>query len=64
MVRLVDEISRQGKAIGAVEDAGGLLASAGVATDAPGVVVGTTTEVTAGVLEALAAHRAWERVAG
>ncbi len=64
VVRLVDEISRQGKAIGAVEDAGGLLASAGVATDAPGVVVGTATEVTAGVLEALAAHRAWERVAG
>ncbi|WP_430982195.1 catalase [Microbacterium lacticum] len=64
VVRLVDEISRQGKAIGAVEDAGGLLASAGVATDAPGVVVGTATEVTAGVLDALAAHRAWERVAG
>ncbi len=64
VVRLVDEISRQGKAIGAVEDAGGLLASAGVATDAPGVVVGTATEVTAGVLHALAAHRAWERVAG
>ena len=64
VVRLVDEISRQGKAIGAFEDAGGLLASAGVATDAPGVVVGTATEVTAGVLDALAAHRAWERVAG
>ena len=64
VVRLVDEISRQGKAIGAVEDAGGLLASAGVATDAPGVVVGTATEVTAGVLDALAAHRAWERVTG
>ena len=58
---LLAEAFRHAKAIGALGDGGPVLAAAGVPADAPGVVVGSPAEVTAGVSGLLASHRVWER---
>ncbi|MDN3480682.1 catalase [Arthrobacter sp. APC 3897] len=57
---LLAEAFRHAKAIGALGD-GSVLMAAGVPVDAPGVVVGTPAEATAGVSGLLASHRVWER---
>ncbi|HYP74287.1 MAG TPA: catalase, partial [Microbacterium sp.] len=59
---LVGELARHGKALGATPQGEAMLATAGVGADDPGVTVGTADAAVSGVLDALAAHRAWERI--
>ena len=61
VVKLLDEAWRHAKAIAAVDGAVDTLTAAGVPASGTGVVSGGATAVAAGVLELLAAHRAWER---
>ncbi|MGI3782934.1 MAG: catalase HPII, partial [Janthinobacterium lividum] len=61
VVKLLDEVWRHAKAIGAVDDADDVLTAAGVPIEGTGVVVGKAGAVAAGLLEFLAAHRTWER---
>ncbi len=63
VVKMLGEVWRHAKAIGAISGAEEVLAAGGVPADGTGVVVGETGTVTAGLLELLAAHRAWERFA-
>ncbi|SDC06200.1 catalase [Raineyella antarctica] len=61
MVKLVAEMFRHSKAIGAGPDATDILTAAVVPTDAPGVVVGKPAEVVKEFTELLATHRVWDR---
>ncbi|MFG2749491.1 catalase [Streptomyces xanthophaeus] len=59
---LLAEAYRHGKAIGAWNSAGELLARAGFTSQEPGIVVGADgAAVTQQVTEALSSHRAWDR---
>jgi len=61
VAKLVAEMFRHVKAIGVASDATDVLAAAGVAEDAPGVVVGEPATVVAELAGLLATHRVWER---
>ncbi|TRY17012.1 catalase [Tessaracoccus rhinocerotis] len=61
VVKLVAEMFRHCKAIGAASDAAPVLAAAGVPEDAPGVVSGEPAALVAELVELLAGHRVWER---
>ncbi|MGZ4451697.1 MAG: catalase [Nocardioides sp.] len=62
---LLTEVFRQAKAIGAWGDGVAAIEAAGLASTAPGIVVGETGEqVFTEVAGLLASHRVWERQAG
>nr|WP_285610079.1 hypothetical protein [Actinokineospora globicatena] len=62
VVVMLQEAYRHAKAIGAWGDGVAALTEAGVASDAPGIVLGGTPEsVFAQVNDLLAGHRVWER---
>ncbi|MEV5595334.1 catalase [Streptomyces sp. NPDC052496] len=62
---LLAEAFRHGKAIGGWAGADAVLATAGVPTDAPGVVVGDSGPATLEqVTQLLGSHRVWERFGG
>ncbi len=61
VVKLLGEVWRHAKAIGAVDGGADVLAAAGVDGDGVGVVTGTADEVVEELLVLLAAHRAWDR---
>lgn len=58
---MLAEAYRHSKVIGGWGDAASILAAAGIAQDAPGVVVGSGPAVLARMAELLSAHRVWER---
>jgi catalase len=60
---LLQEAFRHGKALAAVGDGTDVLAAAGVATDAPGVLTGDAAVLAAPLRDALGRHRSWERLA-
>ena len=61
VAKMVAEMFRHCKAIGVTEAATSVLTAAVVPADAPGVVVGSTSDVVAQLAELLANHRVWER---
>jgi len=61
VLELLREAFRHDKAIAFAEDATALLADAGIAPTAPGVIVGDPAAAADGVLELLPAHRVWAR---
>ncbi len=63
VAKMLGELWRHAKAIGAVDGAEKVLVTAGVPADGTGVVVGKAPVVAAGLLELMGAHRAWERFA-
>jgi catalase len=58
---LASEAYRHGKGIGLVGDGAKIMAVLGLPPGGPGVVSGTGAQVAAGLVDALAEHRAWER---
>ncbi len=62
--RLLDELFRQGKAIGATGDGESALGSARIDPGAAGIVVAGADEVVSGIIGLLGSHRVWERLAG
>jgi catalase len=63
VAKIVAEVWRHAKAIGAVGDGALVLDEVGVPIGSPGVSVGDPREVVADLIAALASHRAWERFA-
>jgi len=63
VAKMLGEVWRHAKAIGATGGAEEVLVAAGVSAGGSGVVAGEAGTVAAGLLELLAAHRAWERFA-
>jgi catalase len=63
VAKMLSEVWRHAKAIGATGGAEEVLVAAGVPADGTAVVAGGTDTVAAGLLELLATHRAWERFA-
>jgi catalase len=63
VAKLLGEVWRHAKAIGVTGGADELLAAAGVPADGTAVLQGDPATLAAGLLELLAAHRAWARFA-
>ncbi|MGI3784696.1 MAG: catalase [Janthinobacterium lividum] len=61
VVKILAEVWRHAKAIGATDGAEEVLAAAGVPSDGTGVVAGKAGKVATDLLEQLASHRTWER---
>ncbi|MDQ3491706.1 MAG: catalase [Chloroflexota bacterium] len=58
---MLAEAFRHAKVIGGWGEAAGVLAAAGIPTDAPGIVLGEDPAVLDAISELLAQHRVWER---
>ena len=61
VAKIVAEIWRHAKALGAVGDGQLVLEGAGLSVDAPGVSVGDANAVVSDLVTFLASHRAWDR---